>query len=347
VKRLRVGVAGLGGQGRIHLMNCLHLEHTEVVAVADVSERILSKVSKLGVKTYLDYYDMILKERPDVVIVALPTYLHADCCLASSENGCNILVEKPLAMNFKEGKQIADHVRETGVKLMVGMNHRFIKDCEKLKDEIEAGTLGRIHFASALFFTGPFFAGRRVPEWMFDPAKVGGALLDAGCHMIDLLLWYFGEPHSTVGYTESQFNLGYDDYAEVFMRFKNGVNALAVVSWRSRVPCYRIEVVGEYGRKIALSQKFGIFDIGIRRGLTTFVKDSILQRIKGQPFLPLGNYIYYKELDYFVKSILNDEEPRPSANDWLKVLEIIDLVYKQNPIGEQEVKSDGHGETRN
>lgn len=313
-------------------MNCLHLEQTEVVAVADISKRVLSKITKLGVKTYLDYYDMILEERPDVVIVALPTYLHADCCLASSENGCNILVEKPLAMNFNEGKQIADHVRETGVKLMVGMNHRFIKGCEKLKEEIEAGTLGHIDFASALFFTGPFSGGRRVPEWMFDPDKVGGVLLDSGCHMIDLLLWYFGEPYYTAGYTESQFNLGYDDYAEVYMRFRNGVNAIAVTSWRSRVPSYRIEVVGECGRKIALSQKFGIFDIGVGKGLATFIKESISKRIRGQPFLPLGDYIYYKELDYFIKCILNDEEPSPNADEWLKVLRIIDLVYEQNRL---------------
>lgn len=272
---------------------------------------------------------MIRKEKPDAVIIALPNHLHADCCLEASENGCDILVEKPLAMNTEEGRHIADHVKETGVKLMVGMSHRFIKDCKKLKKEIDAGTLGRIDFASALFFTGPFFAGKRVPRWMFEPDKIGGALLDAGCHIIDLLLWYFGNPSSVSGYTDSQFNLGYDDYAEVSMRFKNGVNALAVVSWRSRLPCYRVEVVGEYGRKVAFSRKFGIFDIGIRRGLPTFIAESISQRIRGRPFLPLGDYIYYNELHYFVKCILNDEEPEPSVEDWLKVSEIIDLIYKQ------------------
>lgn len=336
MKRLRVAVAGVGGQGRIHLLNCLKLKNTEVVAVADRSKLVLSKVSQLGVKTYPKYRDMISKEKPDAVIIALPNYLHADCCLESSEHGCDILVEKPLAMNTEEGKHVADHIRETGVKLMVGMSHRFIKGCRKLKEEIEAGTLGHIDFASALFFTGPFFAGKRVPEWMFDPDKIGGSLLDAGCHIIDLLLWYFGEPDSTVGYTDSQFNLGYDDYAEVFIRFRNGVNASAVVSWRSRVPCYRVEIVGEYGRKIALSQKFGIFDMGIRRGLTTFITETISQRIKGQPFLPLGDYIYYEELNYFVRCILNDEEPKPSVDDWLKVSKIIDLTYKQNPIKERE-----------
>ena len=330
MKNLRIGIAGIGGQGRKHLLNCLRLKNINIAAVADSSKLLLSKISHLGIRIYPNYQDMIRREKLDAVIIALPSHLHKDCCITSSETGCDILVEKPLARNTEEGKYIADHVRRTGVKLMVGMNHRFIKGCQKLKDEIDAGTLGKIDFASALFFTGPFSEGRRVPDWMFDPDKIGGALLDSGCHIIDLLLWYFGDIHSVFGHIRSQFNLGYDDYAEVFMKFKSGVNALAVVSWRSRVPCYRVEVVGEFGRKVALSEKFGIFDIGISRGLPAFVFESISQRIKGRPFLPLGDYIYYNELDYFVSCILNDEEPKPDVDDWLKVSEIIDFVYQQN-----------------
>ena len=274
---------------------------------------------------------MMAKEELDAVIISLPNYLHEDCSILALENGCDILVEKPLARNSIEAKNIADHVRKTGRKLMVGMSHRFITDCQKLKKEIDEGTLGRIDFASGLFFTGPFFQGRRVPRWMFDPAKMGGgALLDSGCHIIDLFIWFFGEVKSVVGYTESLFNLGYDDYAEVLMRFKNGVNTLTVASWRTRIPSYRIEVAGEYGRRIALSKKFGIFDIGVGRGLLSFVWGSISQRIRGRPFLPLGDDIYYKELDYFVRCVLNDEEPKPNADDWLKVSDVIDLVYRMN-----------------
>ena len=331
MKRLRIGIAGLGGQGRKHLLNCLRLKEAEIVAVADLSKNTLSRVSRLGIKTYLNYQDMIRKEKLDSVIIALPNYLHEDCCMISSEEGCSILVEKPLARNTDEGKSIADHVRRNGVRLMVGMCHRFIKSCQKLKEEIDMGVLGRIDFASALYFISPFTSGRWVPYWMFDSIKMGGgALLDIGCHVIDLFLWYFGDVQTVIGHTESLFNLGFDDYAEVIMRFKNGVNALIIVSWRSRVPSYRIEVAGECGRKVALSKKFGIFDIGIRKGLSSFVWESISQRIKGRPFLPLGDEIYYNELDYFVKCIFNDEEPKPDLNDWLKVSEIIDLVYQQN-----------------
>ena len=215
---------------------------------------------------------------------------------------------------------------------MVAMCHRFIPGVKALKEAIDKETLGQIEFASGLFFTGPFSSGdRRVSEWIFDPEKIGGgSLLDAGCHLIDLFIWFFGETRFVSGYFESNFGLGYDDYSEVSMRFKNGVNALAVASWRTRVPCYRIEVAGECGRKVVFSKKFGIFDLGLRKSFTSFAKERILQRIRGRPFLPLGDDIYYEELDYFIKRILNDEKPKPDIEDWLKVSRVIDLVYQKN-----------------
>ena len=329
---LKIGIAGAGGQGRKHLLNCLRMKNTKVVAVADTSKLVLSKLSKRGIRTYQDYREMIEKNELDAVIISLPNYLHKDCCILSSERGCDILVEKPVGRSFEEGKQIANRVRKTGVNLMVGMCHRFIPGCKGLKEAIDKETLGQIEFASGLFFTGPFSSGdRRVSEWIFDPDKIGGgSLLDAGCHLIDLFIWFFGETRFVTGYVESNFGLGYDDYSEVSMRFKNGVNALAVASWRTRVPCYRVEVAGECGRKVVFSKKFGIFDLGLQKSFTSFMKERILQRMRGRPFLPLGDDIYYEELDYFVKCILNDEKPKPDAEDWLKVSTVIDLVYQKN-----------------
>jgi hypothetical protein len=62
------------------------------------------------------------------------------------------------------------------------------------------------------------------------------------------------------------------------------------------------------------------------------MKERILLRIKGRPFLPLGDDIYYEELEYFANSLLNSEKPQPDVNDWLKVAEIIDTVYSTNTV---------------
>ncbi len=343
MQRLRIGIAGLGGQGRKHFSNCLRMKDSQVVAVADNSKLALSRIRGRGINAYNNYQEMITKEKPDAVIISLPHFLHEDCVTVSSENGCDILIEKPLGRNIEEDKRIASRVNSGKTKLMVGMSHRFIKGCQKLKKEIEAGTLGHIQFASALFFMGPFSSGKGVPEWMFDPKKMGGgALLDSGCHMIDLLSWFFGDVESVSGHLESSLNLGYEDYAEVSLKFKNGVNALTVTGWRTRIPTYRIEVVGEFGRQVAFSKKFGIFDYGIGKGMSSFLKESLLERIKGRPFLPLGDDIYYKELKYFIRCIINDETPEPSVNDWLKVSEIIDSVYRNNLTKDQSKSEKVH-----
>jgi predicted dehydrogenase len=331
MRKLKIGIIGAGGQGRKHLFNSLRLKNVKLTAVADTSKSILSKLSALNINTYQDYNEMLEKNEFDAVIISLPNHLHKDCCILSAEKGCNILIEKPMSRTYEEGKQIADHIKKSGVKLMVGMCHRFIPGCQELKDAIELQTFGQIEFASAIFFTGPFASGRQVPEWFFDQNKIGGgALLDAGCHLIDLFIWFFGDVRLTSGYIESNFNFDYDDYTEVMMRFKNGVNALAVASWRTRIPSYRVEVIGESGRKVIYSEKFGILDLGLRKGFTSFAKKGIIQRIKGRPFLPLGDDIYYDELNYFAKCILKNEQPMPNEKDWLKVSQVIDNVYQFN-----------------
>ena len=134
------------------------------------------------------------------------------------------------------------------------------------------------------------------------------------------------------GHTESFYNLGYEDYAEVGIRFKNGVNGLAVVSWRTRIPSFRVEVVGEFGRRLALSKSFGMFDVGLRKAAMLFAKENILSSFfKERQFLPLGEE-FYKMLRYFANCILNDEKPEPSGDDLVRVSEIIDSVYNRKSL---------------
>jgi predicted dehydrogenase len=326
LKRLKIAIAGAGGQGKTHICNCLRLKDIELVAIADSSKFALSRLSHLNLKLYADYGEMFRKEELDAVIIALPTHLHKDCVVLAAENGVNVFIEKPLARNAGEGREIEHAVNGSGIHLMLGMCQRFEKGCRKLKEDIDAGTLGRIDFASGLFFTGPFAETSRVSEWLFNPPEVRGALLDSGCHLVDLFVWYFGDVASVLGHRESLLNLGYDDYADVMMRFKNGVNAIAIVSWRTHVRSYRIEVAGESGRRVVLNKALGPLDIGLSRAAASFVKENALRMVRGGPFLPLGEE-FYLELEYFVRCLKMNNLPEPSVSDGLKVLEIMDAVY--------------------
>ena len=106
VDYLKIGIVGAGGQGTKHLLNCLRMKNTKVIAVADTSKSILSKISKLRIRTYQDYREMIENNELDAVIISLPNHLHKDCCILSAERGCDILVEKPMARNLEEENKL-------------------------------------------------------------------------------------------------------------------------------------------------------------------------------------------------------------------------------------------------
>lgn len=153
MRKIRVGIVGLGHMGLIHLANCLRLkEYCNVAAVADISRAALSDIRGLGIKSYSSYLEMVEKEKVDAIIISLPNYLHKDACLLAAEEGCDIFLEKPLAMDINKGREIVNSVKKSGIKLMMGMCQRFIKGIKELKKVVNEGVLGHIIFASTLLY---------------------------------------------------------------------------------------------------------------------------------------------------------------------------------------------------
>jgi len=71
------------------------------------------------------------------------------------------------------------------------------------------------------------------------------------------------------------------------------------------------------------------------KGGFSFVKENAARWIRGGPLLPLGEE-YYRELDYFFKCLLNDENPQPNVDDWLRVSKVLDVVYGERLIEDRQ-----------
>jgi UDP-N-acetylglucosamine 3-dehydrogenase len=177
MKQVNLGLIGLGYIGKRHLRHSMKLEDANVVAVSDVSKSALSKAKKMGVKnTYLDYQQLLKNPDVDAVLISLPTHLHKKCTLDAVEAGKDIFLEKPLASNPKEGKEILNAVEKNGRKMMMGYHFRFATPFRELKEKITNGLLGEVQTATATFVgTGPMImhradghSPRPVPEWWFD-----------------------------------------------------------------------------------------------------------------------------------------------------------------------------------
>lgn len=322
MKKVGLGVIGLGYIGKIHLRNGLKLENAHIVGVSDLSKRALDDAKILGVKKTFTNYEQLLKEpNLDSVIIGLPTHLHLDCAIRAIEAGKHVLLEKPIARNVKEAKEIVSAAQRNSVKLMIGYPHRFNPAFRELKEKIESGELGDVEIAYATFISsGPFFhrtvgyVPSPVPEWWFDKELTGGgALMDLGCHLINLLRWYFGEITGINSYLGYRFNIDLEDHAICMTQFESGTTGAINVGWFSQEHQLKIDLLGSVSHASAQHRPENRL-VAAARMLTTGISKLY--------------WPHLAELQYFAKCLIQDSKPSPSGEDGLKDLEAISLAYK-------------------
>jgi predicted dehydrogenase len=322
VKIVKLGIIGMGYIGKIHLRHCLKIPNAEVLAVADVSKKALNNAKKIGVKrTYLSYSDLLQNQEVDAVVIGLPTHLHLQCAREAAENSKDIFLEKPIARNVKEAKEILSAARRHSVKLMMGYHMRFNKEFIAIREKMEKGFMGDIENAHATFISsGPFFhraeghAPVPVPDWWFNKDLTGGGvLIDLGSHMINLMRWYFGEITDIKGYFGHRFNMDFEDSAMCIAKFDSGTIALINVGWFSQ----------EYFLKLNF---FGSVKAASAEHSPSSILTSAFQ------MLATGKSKFYQghfdELRHFVGCIINDQPPLFSGQEGLKDIEAISLAYE-------------------
>ena len=322
MKNVKLGIIGFGYIGRVHFRNCSLLRNAKVEAVADTSPRSRKLAKSWGVKNvYNDYKELLERTDTDAVIVSLPNFLHCEAASMAADHGKDILLEKPMARTMVEGEDILRHVKKNGVKLMMGYHYRFNDLIQNLKNIADKDTLGKIQTATA-FLVG----SRPSQEWCFDPTKAGGgALLDIGCHVIDLMLWFFGEASLVYSYVDFRSHLPTEDYALLLLDFKNGTKAIIHTGYFSQVVRYGVTLCGT-----ASSASTDDF----RSSLTSYaLKDAaknMIRKFVGKPIVPLGHIAsaIFKEMQHFVYCIEKDVQPMITGEDGLKSLKIILKAYE-------------------
>jgi len=339
---LRVGVIGLGKMGKLHFLNTLRIEGVKLVAVADKSRSNRELAERYHVKTYDDYRKLIDSEELDAAIVSLPNFLKSETIAYASEKNIDIFVDKPLARNLVEAKNIAQKVRNENTRLMVGVNYRYFDSVQEVKKTMDEGRVGDVVLAtSELVMDGPFshpLVPKPVPDWWFDKeASGGGALLDLGYHLIDILTWMFGEldvEFSALGY---RFGLPMEDSAVVVLKCREtNVRCVVNVGWFSKVIFpdfnFRVNLHGTVG--YASTDKFAPKNLRFHAVKEATVNS--LKRILGGEVHLLSYTYYYASfteiLKRFFESLRKYEEFPIRLEEQLQVVSAIDSVYKKNGV---------------
>jgi predicted dehydrogenase len=217
------------------------MEGVELVAVADPAaerRRLAARPPLAGSqRTYVDYREMLARERLDLVSVAVPTRLHREVALTALERRVATLVEKPIAADLEEGRAILAAAEKAGCQLMVGHIERFNPAVQELKRRLEAGELGRVFLARAER-VGPF------PQRTRDV----GVVHDLATHDIDVMRFLLAsEVERVYAETEAGLRTEHEDLLSAVIRFRSGVVGLLEVNWLTPAKVRRLALVGEAG----------------------------------------------------------------------------------------------------
>ena len=147
--RLRAGVIGCGIRGvGAHIDSLLKMKETdsvEVAAVCDVFDKRAQRAAKLtGAAAYQDYRRLLESRDIDFVTIATPDHWHAQMALDAASAGKHIYCEKPMTHTTEEAQQVVAKIRETGVKMQVGVQGMSDDSYETAYKYVQQGVLGKV-----------------------------------------------------------------------------------------------------------------------------------------------------------------------------------------------------------
>lgn len=209
---MRVAIVGVGGMGYTHFNIHKNMQDTTLVAACDLLlDRVKSKADCTGINLYDDFYKMLEVEKPDIVDVSTPTYLHKEHAIAAMRAGAHVICEKPMALTREDADEIIAVAKETGKVFMAAHVLRFMGPYAYLQDVVKSGKYGKpIKIRMSRMSGTPIWS---FENWMLDKEKSGHVVLDLMIHDIDLTQYMFGMPRDIVGTVYEMNNI--TNYASI------------------------------------------------------------------------------------------------------------------------------------
>lgn len=322
---LAVGVIGTGVLGQYVGAQFAPIRDAAVVALADVSDRAREEAGeRLDVPEgarYPSHGGMLDGESLDAVVIATPHALHDEQITAALDRGLDVLCEKPLVLDTKRARALADRVAGARQVLMVGYQRHQDLAYHRARERCAAdGREPRFITAS---ITQDWFAAFG-DTWRTDPELSGGGfLVDTGRHVVDAVLWMTGlrpvAVTAALGFEEP----GVDREGTLRIEFANG--AIATIALHGDVTRVResISIHGVDGAAIVEGLEWG------GRCLTVLTDGTEAC----EPYLDRSSE--RTKAEAFVDSIREGTQPPATPWDAVRTTAVVNAAYEAAEAGER------------
>ncbi len=200
-----------------------------IVGICDIrNDMMMEKKIKYDLKNtsyYNNYQEMIENEKPEIVAIATESGKHASIALDCINAGCNVIIEKPIALSLDDADKIICTAKEKGVKVCTNHQNRFNKSIQKIREALEQERFGRMFYGTANIRWCRDYNYYSQAKWRGTWEQDGGALMNQCIHNIDLLRWMLGDDIDEVIGITDRINHSYieaEDFGVALIRFTNG-----------------------------------------------------------------------------------------------------------------------------
>jgi len=325
VKKFNVGIAGYGWVAGAHIAAINASPRAQVSAVYSSRSLDAAAISaKHGsrIALYGDYRAMLRDGGLDVVSICSYPFQHREHAVAAAQAGKHLIIEKPLALSWKDCQAVATAVKKARVKTCVCFECRYSSQFLATKAVLDQGLLGDLHYGEVDYFhgIGPWYGQFR---WNTRQDAGGSALLTAGCHALDALLLCLGDDVAEVTSYDTKSTSAlfapyqYATSSVTLLKFKSGrVGKCAAIVDCLQPYYFHTHLVGSEGS--LLDNKFHSTRLHTDRHAWNTLAMKLLD--SGD----VADHPYQTQFDKFFESIsARVEMPLTSLTDAMKTHEVI------------------------
>ena len=330
MKQISVGIVGVGEIAQnFHLPVYKQMKNVKMVAIYD---RVKSKAEilaeKFGIPYVCDSFEEMLNlEKLNAVDICASTDAHYKLAVQSIKAGKHTFIEKPIARNYAEALAIAEVANaHPDVKVMIGHSQRFRYDAKLIKQLVQLKEIGDVFYIQA-----SWLQKKRSAEWRNDIERSGGGvLIDLGVSLIDSLLWVIDHKpiKSVCATTFNHVTKDSEDVCIANIRFKDSSVATMEMSWSlfTKNTNFSFNVYGSQG-----AVKINPVQIFKSNGeiINPVANDENMTN------LSVHKKSFESELKHFINSIAGLVPVISTPNEAVKVMKIIDLMYKSAELGKE------------
>ncbi len=196
--KVKVALVGFGSMGSGHYYAYEGIENMELIAVCDLqTDMAKEKLGDKKIPVYGSLEELLKNEKPDMIDLVTPSYLHADMAVQCLEAGVNVLCEKPMAITEEDLQRMQTAAKKSGKFFMVAHVVRFMAPYRFLAEEIAKGENGKLLRLDMKRISGvPTWSWE---NWMLNESKSGGVGIDLSVHDIDFVQSVLGMPDEVSG----------------------------------------------------------------------------------------------------------------------------------------------------